>query len=63
MNGYKCTYIEVNRQPGTKGYGQLIERSRKFKTFSEAVSYSRLISNTNVDMVGKPVIFLGEPTE
>lgn len=63
MDGYKCTYSEVNREPGTKGYGQLVERTRKFKTFSEAVSYSRLISNTNVNMVGKPVIVIEEPAE
>lgn len=63
MDGYKCTYSEVNRDPGTKGYGQLVERTRKFKTFSEAVSYSRLISNTNVNMVGKPVIVIEEPAE
>ena len=63
MNGYKCTYSEVNRELGTKGYGQLVERTRKFETFSEAVSYSRLISNTNVNMVGKPVIVIEEPVE
>jgi len=53
-------YTEVDRKLGTKTYGQLVERAREFPTFSEAVSYSRLIMNTNVNMIGKPVIVLGE---
>lgn len=63
MNAYKCTYKEINRRLGTKYYGQLVERTRKFSTFNEAVFYSRAISNTNVNMVGKPVIVIEEPTE
>lgn len=63
MDVYKCTYSEVNREPGAAGYGQLVERTRKFNSFIEAVSYSRLISNTNVNMVGKPVIVIGETNE
>jgi len=56
MNAYKCIYSEINRKLGTKTYGQLIERTRKFETFAEAVNYSRLIATSNVNMVGKPII-------
>lgn len=63
MNAYKCTYNEVNRKLGTKAYGQLVQRTRKFDTFSEAVSFSRAISNTNVNMVGRPVIEIVETAE
>jgi pterin-4a-carbinolamine dehydratase len=60
MNAYKCIYSEVNRKLGTKTYGQLIERTRKFDTFVEAVAFSRMISNTNINMVGKPIIDIEE---
>lgn len=63
MNAYKCTYNEINRKMGTKAYGQLVERSRKFNTFNEAVSFSRTISNTNMNVVGVPLIVIEEPTD
>lgn len=63
MSAYKCTYTEVNRKPGTKTYGQLVDRVRKFETFGEAVSYSRMIASTNVNMIGKPVIDIEEAAE
>jgi pterin-4a-carbinolamine dehydratase len=61
MNAYKCTYNEVNRKLGTKKYGQLMQRTRKFDTFSEAVTFTRTIATTNLNMVGKPVIEIMEP--
>lgn len=63
MNAYKCTYNEINRKLGTKSYGQLVEHTHKFATFNEAVSFSRTISNTNLNMIGKPLIEIVENVE
>lgn len=60
MSAYKCIYSEVNRKLGTKDYGLLVQRTRKFETLREAVSYSRAISNANVNMVGRPIIEIAE---
>ena len=62
MNAYMCTYSEVNRKLGTKDYGQLVEHNRKFETFREAVNCYRGLVMTNVNMVGKPVIIINEPS-
>lgn len=56
MFQYKCTYLEVNNDRKSKNFGMLMERVKKFPTFAEAVSFSRVIANTSINMVGKPVI-------
>jgi hypothetical protein len=53
---YICVYDEVDRNLGTKTYGFLVNRNKKFKSFEEAVRFSRKISNTNSSIIGKPVI-------
>jgi hypothetical protein len=53
---YKCTYSEVNNKLGSKNYGFLVEHVKKFPTFTEAVNFSRMVANTNTNMVGRPVI-------
>ena len=56
MTAYKCTYMEVNKERGSATFGYLVERVRRFDTFPEAVQFSRAMSNTTINMVGKPII-------
>ena len=56
MFQYKCTYMEVNNDRGSKNFGLLMERVKKFPTFAEAVNFSRVIANTSINMVGRPVV-------
>lgn len=56
MFQYKCTYLEVNNDRTSKNFGMLMERVKKFPTFAEAVSFSRVIANTSINMVGRPII-------
>lgn len=59
---YKCTYDEICQNKLAKTYGMLISRTKKFKTFMDAVQFSRQIANTNINVIGKPSIdFLEEP--
>lgn len=53
---YKCTYSEVNSKLGSKNYGFLVEHVKKFPTFAEAVSFSRMVANTSTNMIGRPII-------
>jgi hypothetical protein len=48
--------MEVKNDRKSKNFGMLMERVKKFPTFAEAVSFSRVIANTSINMVGKPVI-------
>jgi hypothetical protein len=51
---YKCLYEEVIKDEG----GFLKKKSKKFATFMDAVNFSRMIANTNINIIGKPVIIL-----
>jgi len=53
---YKCSYQEVMKDSG----GILKNKSKHFATFMDAVKFSRMIANTNINIVGKPVIILGK---
>lgn len=57
MIAYTCTYTEINRKDSYKyNYGVPIQRVKKFDTFADAVRFSRMVSNTNINVLGKPVI-------
>lgn len=56
MFEYKCTYTERDAKPGSKNYGFLVERVKKFSTFAEAVNFSRMVANTSTNMIGRPII-------
>jgi hypothetical protein len=56
MVKYKCTYTEVNNDRASKNFGFLVERTKRFTFFNEAADFARKISNTSINMVGKPVI-------
>lgn len=56
MSAYRCVYLEVNNDRGSSNFGYLVERKKKFDTFPEAVNFSRAISNTCINIVGKPII-------
>lgn len=60
MNAYKCIYNEINRKPGATDDGLLVEHARKFNTFIEAVNFGRVLTRTNTNMVGKPIIDITE---
>lgn len=62
MNAYKCIYNEITIEPGPKR-GQLIQRTRNFKSFSEAVKFTRSIMIDNIKVVGKPMIEIQEPKQ
>jgi len=56
MVKYKCTYMEVNNDRGSQNFGMLVERTKRFTFFNDAVDFARKISNTSINMVGKPLI-------
>jgi len=56
MTAYKCTYFEVNNDRASKNFGFLVERTKRFTFFNDAVDFARKISNTSINMVGKPVV-------
>lgn len=60
MNAYNCIYTEINRKPGATDDGLLVERTHKFNTFIEAVNFGRVLTRTNTNMVGKPIIDIME---
>jgi hypothetical protein len=55
-NAYKCSYEEIVTEWG----GFLKKRSKKFSSFRDAVDFSRMIANTNINIIGKPVIIIGK---
>jgi hypothetical protein len=56
LEKYKCTYFEVNRDRNSKDYGLLVQRTKKFPGFNDAVNFARLVSNTNINSVGRPIV-------
>lgn len=57
MIAYTCTYTEIDRKRSDKyNYGVPVQRVRKFDTFADAVRFSRMVSNTNINVLGKPLI-------
>jgi hypothetical protein len=56
MVKYKCTYMEVNNDRNSQNFGMLVEHVKKFPTFFEAVDFSRVVANSTINMVGRPVI-------
>jgi hypothetical protein len=57
---FNLTYAEKIKDITHKDCGMLIEKTKKFPTFKEAVLASRYIANTNINLVGKPIIDLME---
>lgn len=53
---YKITYEEKNTDFDSKSYGFLVQRTKTFETFTAAVHFSRVISNTNINIIGTPMI-------
>jgi hypothetical protein len=48
--------MEVNNDRNSQNFGMLVERVKKFPTFFEAVDFSRVVANSTINMVGRPVI-------
>ena len=53
---YKITYEEKNADTTSNNYGFLVQRTQKFETFIAAVQFSRVIANTNMMIIGMPII-------
>lgn len=56
MSAYKCTYMEVNTDKSSMTFGYAIEQTKQFNSLPEAVRFSRMISNTCINIVGRPII-------
>jgi len=56
MAQYKLVYSEVNNDRTSKNFGYEIEQVKKFHSLNEAVEFSRMLANTNINMRGKPII-------
>jgi hypothetical protein len=56
MLKYKCTYFEVDHNQGSKNFGLLVKRTKQFPFFNEAVDFARRVSNTSINVVGRPLI-------
>jgi hypothetical protein len=56
MVKYKCTYFEVNKDQKSKNFGLLVQRTKRFTFFNDAVDFARLVSNTNINAVGRPLV-------
>ena len=54
------TYNIRDNNRNSNNFGFIIQKIVKFHDFNEAVCQSRLIANTNVNLIGKPVIDLPE---
>jgi hypothetical protein len=57
---YKLTYNVRDHDRSSNNFGLIIQKILKFNDFNEAVRQSRLIANTNVNLIGMPVIDLTE---
>ena len=51
----KCTYQVLCQNKGSNMYGYTIEKTKIFPTITDAVTFSKRISNTNV-VIGIPTI-------
>jgi hypothetical protein len=51
-----CIYIEKCSDPTSSKFGFLTERKKKLNSFSEAVTFARKISNTNPNIIGRPIV-------
>lgn len=60
MAQYKVTYNIRENDRNSNNFGRIIEKIIKFNDFNEAVRESRLIANTNMNLIGKPIIDLTE---
>ena len=55
-NNVKLTYdVKVADIASTK-YGFIVTKVKKFKTMQDAAAFSRVLSNNDITLVGKPVI-------
>jgi len=52
---YKCTYNELHKASTAFGVSRLVEKTKKFDEFLDAVQFSRSIAN-NANLIGKPII-------
>ncbi len=56
MSAHLCIYVEKCVDPTSSKFGFLTERKKKFSAFSEAVTFARQISNTNPNIIGRPIV-------
>ena len=60
MQEYKLVYsVRTNTKDSDK-FGLIVQKTLNFESFSDAVAQSRIIANTNMNLVGKPTIVLTE---
>ena len=54
--GFKITYSVVDNDRKSNDFGLLIDKVKRVASFEEAVNFSRVVANTSVNLVGKPII-------
>ena len=60
MQECKLVYsVRTNTKDSDK-FGLIVQKTLNFESFSDAVAQSRIIANTNMNLVGKPTIVLTE---
>lgn len=60
MQECKLVYNIRTNDKGSDNFGLIVQKTLSFETFSDAVIHSRIIANTNMNLVGKPTIVLTE---
>lgn len=53
---FKITYSVVDNDRKSNDFGLLVDKVKRVASFEEAVNFSRVVANTSVNLVGKPII-------
>lgn len=53
---FKITYSVVVNDRKSNDFGLLVDKVKRVASFEEAVTFTRIVANTNINLVGKPII-------
>lgn len=55
-SAYRVVYEEVEDNTRSKNYGFLVRKTKRFSTLEDAVQFYRVMANTNMNVIGSPII-------
>jgi hypothetical protein len=53
---FKITYSVVDNDRKSADFGLLVDKVKRVSSFKEAVTFTHIIANTSINLVGKPII-------
>ena len=53
---FKITYSVVDNDRRSCDFGLLVDVVKRVSSFEEAVTFTRIVANTSINLVGKPII-------